>query len=748
MTVKPGPSTWRHHTGGLTVKEQNSASAANELSEPNPYQSLPPEAYWAKSVADRPAADIEVQHEPRFRIDFTTPIASAGSCFAQHIARWLDANGYNYLVAESGPPDIAPDLRRSRGYGLYSARFGNVYTALQLVQLFDRAYGELAPEEPPWRRGDGFVDPFRPRVETFPSVKALFADREQHFAAVRRMFETCGVLIFTLGLTEAWLSRADGSVFPICPGAGAGTFSDDRYEFVNFGVEEVAAHLEAFTERLRRVNPQARLILSVSPVPLAATIEQRPVLQSTVYSKSVLRVAAQQVRDRHEHIEYFASYEMVSHPFRPENAFAADRRTVTDAVVSEVMNIFSSSFTDGRAGSTAVSLQGTAALPPAVHPEPHAPKAQPVVCDELDAYSMEEGHSLLDSREWEFYCGDTNYVYCPEHLRGPGWTHPGTLSPAPDHRLEDFYSVDAWLDTIAERAGDGVILCFGGSHVARIVNWPFNLHAMLDMDTAGSGKVVNMGMFGSAALADRKVLASVLEAFRERGIRIKSAIYLVGVTDVHDRLGHLIRYSRDNLSVFPQAQDRLGLPAEVEIPSRPDLAAAVRPPADAENDLPFFKPSAAWESLIAAMIASAIDSFWELGDAWDLPLTTALQPIATPALYPGHERSVRAAFANSGETKFLSWRKKHKRLRDIGEHHAITFGMPYAVDFDPIYQRLIEHFAAREDRGYVDLTRCFDRWRIPAPNSPFQSDACHYEPTGSAILADTFRRSLFGGGNQ
>ena len=45
--------------------------------------------------------------------------------------------------------------REERQFGLFSARFGNIYTARQLVQLFERAYGRFQPLDRSWQRPDG-----------------------------------------------------------------------------------------------------------------------------------------------------------------------------------------------------------------------------------------------------------------------------------------------------------------------------------------------------------------------------------------------------------------------------------------------------------------------------------------------------------------------------------------------------------------------------------------------------------------
>src|SRR5208337_3848278 len=189
------------------------------------------------------------------------------------------------------------------------------YTVRQLLQLFDRAYGTFQPADSAWPRGDGrYADPFRPQIEPsgFETIEAVEADRAAHLSAVRHMFETLDVLVFTLGLTEAWVAKEDGAVFPLAPGVAAGKMDFTRYEFVNFGVNEVISDLEAFIARLQQVNRDARVILTASPVPLIATYENRHVLVSTTYSKSGLRVAAEETVRRHSNCVYFPSYEIIT----------------------------------------------------------------------------------------------------------------------------------------------------------------------------------------------------------------------------------------------------------------------------------------------------------------------------------------------------------------------------------------------------------------------------------------------------
>lgn len=312
-----------------------------------PYSDLPDHHFWRRSIASVEVHRIDPVVRTRFRIAPTDRIATAGSCFAQHIARRLQTIGDYYLVVEDGAHLPAAD-RATRQYGLFSARYGNIYTAAQLWQLWREAYGEWTPAEDAWPgRDGGWVDPFRPTVETFPTREAVAADRMTHLAAVRLMFESCDLLVFTLGLTEAWRSLDDGAVYPLAPGVAGGIHDPARYGFVNYIANEVERDLTAFLDAVKARNPGLRVILTVSPVPLAATYEDRSVLVSTTYSKAALRVAAEAMIRRFDWVDYFPSYEIIAGSPTGGLYYEPDDREVNPLGVAHVMRLFQRHYIDG-----------------------------------------------------------------------------------------------------------------------------------------------------------------------------------------------------------------------------------------------------------------------------------------------------------------------------------------------------------------------------------------------------------------
>jgi hypothetical protein len=312
------------------------------MSSGTPYDGIAPMQRWSHTASAIESGSYDPQGNARFKLGPETLIASAGSCFAARLAERMIAGPYRYLVAEPAPAWLGPAEATEHGYLPYSARYGSIFSALQLAQLVERAYGRFVPCERAWEVPGGFVDPFRPRIspDPFRSLAELESDREKHFAAVRRIFERAEVFTFTLGLTEIWVDRRDGAVYPLCPGVAGGTFDAALHAFHNATVAENVAALEAFAGAVRAVNPNVKIVLTVSPVPLGATAEAQHVARATTYSKSVLRVAAEEFCRAHDFADYFASYEMIAPGFLLADAFENDRRHIRSDAVEHVFQTF------------------------------------------------------------------------------------------------------------------------------------------------------------------------------------------------------------------------------------------------------------------------------------------------------------------------------------------------------------------------------------------------------------------------
>jgi hypothetical protein len=309
----------------------------------HPYTIRKDYSFWKKAISTVRKVDVDPVVTSIFNITKGDKIATAGSCFAQHIANRLSNSGFNYFVTETPPQNLTSVEATVENYGVFSARFGNVYTTRQMLQLFDRAFGNFTPNLEKWQRPDGkYVDQFRPQISKhgYEFHNEVISEQNQHLKQVKRMFQELDVFVFTLGLTEAWMNIDDGSILPIAPGVIAGDFGINKYKFVNFTKDEVAEDLKLFLSKLNEVNKKARVLLTVSPVPLMATYEDRHVLVSTTISKAILRVVAEEISKSHDNVTYFPSYEIITGNFNQGTYFEDDLREVNSEGVDHVMKLF------------------------------------------------------------------------------------------------------------------------------------------------------------------------------------------------------------------------------------------------------------------------------------------------------------------------------------------------------------------------------------------------------------------------
>ena len=269
-------------------------------------------------------------------------IATAGSCFAQHVGRALRTAGCAVIDTEPLPPAVPDEIAHRFGYRLFSARYGNVYTARQLAQLLAEAHGEITPALPVWRRGERFFDAQRPGLEPdgLNSEALVLRHRERHLGRVREAFATADLIVFTFGLTESWVHAETGTVYPTAPGTLAGDYDTALFGFRNDDAVEVLAQFEAVRARLKRGNPDLRFLVTVSPVPLTATASGNHVEVATCYSKSVLRAVCGMLVARHDDVDYFPSFELITSQSARGLHYKPNLRYVTASGVAAAMRLF------------------------------------------------------------------------------------------------------------------------------------------------------------------------------------------------------------------------------------------------------------------------------------------------------------------------------------------------------------------------------------------------------------------------
>lgn len=112
----------------------------------------------------------------------------------------------------------------------------------------------------------------------------------------------------------------------------------------NTEIEECQALLHYLITEANKINKSIKWILTVSPVPLAATHTSQHVLVANTISKSTLRLVAQYAANKFSNVFYFPSYEIVDGLKQQGSYFSSNARDVENRGVGHAMRVFSKHF--------------------------------------------------------------------------------------------------------------------------------------------------------------------------------------------------------------------------------------------------------------------------------------------------------------------------------------------------------------------------------------------------------------------
>ena len=242
----------------------------------------------------------------------STQITAFGSCFAANISNWLSERNFRVL-------NKADESTRA-----YVVTMGEgMVNSFVIRQQFEWAWENKVFEQALWHgyKAEEYGYDEEVRMET------------------KRIFDETEVFILTFGLSEVWYDEPTGNVFwRTIP---KDVYDPKRHKFRLSTVEENRENIRAIYDLIRKYRPDAKIIITLSPVPLIATFRDVSCISANSVSKATLRVAVDEVmRDVKDegHLFYWPSYELVTDVFR--SPYRADRRHVRPVVLNYIMRLF------------------------------------------------------------------------------------------------------------------------------------------------------------------------------------------------------------------------------------------------------------------------------------------------------------------------------------------------------------------------------------------------------------------------
>ena len=139
-------------------------------------------------------------------------------------------------------------------------------------------------------------------------------------------------------------------------------------------VTEVIRDFLTAIDKIRAINPKVRIVISVSPVGIIATYEDRHVIESNCAVKALLRAAADEINRSRPDIAYFPSYDLATVSPNVSRFYRDDTRRITSIGIDQTMRIFFDHLTEQATSSRAAEIKID------VHAE--AESNSRVVCDE------------------------------------------------------------------------------------------------------------------------------------------------------------------------------------------------------------------------------------------------------------------------------------------------------------------------------------------------------------------------------
>lgn len=205
-------------------------------------------------------------------------VVTMGSCFADRLRKWLNANGKGSTYI-----NVPEGLNNSFA----------VRQWLEWVITGDRSTDAY------WYDND-------------PELGAYKWEPTQEREKLLNHFKDVKGIVVTFGLGEVWRDIKTNNVF--WRGVPSNEYDSSKHKCETTTVQENVDNMKQIVDLVKsHLGDDKVVIFTLSPVPLNATFTDRPTMIGDCVSKSILRVSLDQFfnKNKHNNVYYWPSFEMV-----------------------------------------------------------------------------------------------------------------------------------------------------------------------------------------------------------------------------------------------------------------------------------------------------------------------------------------------------------------------------------------------------------------------------------------------------
>ncbi|HHJ52570.1 MAG TPA: GSCFA domain protein [Caldithrix abyssi] len=251
--------------------------------------------------------------KPAHRIEHPDKLFLIGSCFAEHMANKLQIAGFSVL---NNP-------------------FGELYNPVSIRDALERMAGFSALGEEDFVFRDGLWHSFYHHSSfSAPDKQQLQETIRQAAESGAQFLRQARYAFVTLGTAYVYRYRATGKIVANCHKLPA-----DRFDRFRLSLQEAEAALRDAVSFLRRLQPDMRIIFTVSPIR-----HLKDGLVENQRSKAVLLLAVERVVRELPDCAYFPGYEILMDDLRDYRFYADNLTHPAPAAVEYIWEKFSETY--------------------------------------------------------------------------------------------------------------------------------------------------------------------------------------------------------------------------------------------------------------------------------------------------------------------------------------------------------------------------------------------------------------------
>lgn len=258
-----------------------------------------------RTIVETPLKDLS--------ISYTDKLILMGSCFSENIGNRLidckfktDLNPFGILY---NPLSIEKSLRRMLSGTQYTS--SDLICHNEIYHSFDH-HGSFSGIE-----SDNVLDQINNRLQSSS-----------------QFLNEATILLITFGTAFVYTNKQDGNIVSNCHKLPAKAFDRRRVS-----VEEIVASWSTLIKDLQQVNPQLKIIFTVSPIR-----HLKDGAHENQLSKATLQLSIDQLQKEYNNVFYFPAYEIVLDELRDYRFYADDMTHPATIAVDYIWEKFSACY--------------------------------------------------------------------------------------------------------------------------------------------------------------------------------------------------------------------------------------------------------------------------------------------------------------------------------------------------------------------------------------------------------------------